>query len=313
MQWGTSNHVPHFLIMQLPLRLILLAAGIVYCLLSGWFIQSEKTQLLWMIITFILLGIPHGALDIYIEAGLDQQKDNRQIFLRYVLQAGLFIFIWYWKPIIALIIFILITAFHFGEIDWIGNAKDRLKKITYFTLGLCWITLLLSLHVDTALNVFDSITRNQINQEAWLQWAKIVYPVSIAGMVIMYGFLFIKKSTYFRESQYWWIALLQQTVLFLLAHLTPLWIFFAFYFGIWHSILSLDKIRSHLKLGSERKDWLFLLKKAMPFSVMAWIGILYFIFLTVKSTDTTGMLSLVFIGLAVLTVPHLQVFTKLNR
>jgi uncharacterized membrane protein len=51
----------------------------------------------------------------------------------------------------------------------------------------------------------------------------------------------------------------------------------------------------------------------MPFSAMAWIGILYFIFLTVKSTDPTGMLSLVFIGLAVLTVPHLQVFTKLNK
>ena len=263
MQRGDVLTRPPFLNMQLKLRFIVLTAGVLLCLLGDWFIQSEKTQLMWMIVTFILLGIPHGALDIYIEAGLDQQKDNRKIFLRYVLQAGLFIFIWYWKPVIALIIFILITAFHFGEIDWIGYAKDRLKKITYFTLGLCWITLLLSLHVDTALNVFDSITRNQINQEAWLQWAKIVYPVSIAGMVIMYGFLFIKKSTYFRESQYWWIALLQQTVLFLLAHLTPLWIFFAFYFGIWHSILSLDKIRSHLKLGSERKDWLFLLKKAI--------------------------------------------------
>jgi Brp/Blh family beta-carotene 15,15'-monooxygenase len=266
-----------------------------------------------MILTFILLGIPHGSLDIYIEAGLDQQKDNRKIFVRYVLQAGLFIFIWYWKPIIALIIFILITAFHFGEIDWIGYSNDRIKKLIYFTLGLCWITLLLSLHVDTALNVFDSITRKQINAEAWLQWAKVIYPVSIAGMGIIYGFLYFKRSTYFLWPQYWWIALLQQTVLFILAHQTPLWIFFAFYFGIWHSILSLDKIRSHLNLGSEWKDWLFLLKKAMPFSVMAWIGILYFMFLTVKSTDTTGMLSLVFIGLAVLTVPHLQVFTKLNK
>lgn len=313
MQRGTRKIVPLFLNMQLTLRFILLAAGALFCLLGDWLIQSERTQLVWMIVTFILLGIPHGALDIYIEAGLDQQKDNRKIFLRYVLQASLFIFTWYWKPVIALIIFILITAFHFGEIDWIGYSNDRVKKLIYFTLGLCWITLLLSLHVDTALNVFDSITRNQINQEAWLTLAKIIYPVSIAGMVIMYGFLFIKKSTYFRESQYWWIALLQQLVLFILAHLTPLWIFFAFYFGIWHSILSLDKIRSHLSLGSERKDWLFLLKKAMPFSVMAWIGILYFIFLTVKSTDTTGILSLIFIGLSVLTVPHLQVFTKLNK
>ena len=41
--------------------------------------------------------------------------------------------------------------------------------------------------------------------------------------------------------------------------------------------------------------------------------ILFFLFLTVKSNDLAGMLSLVFIGLAVLTIPHLHVFTKLNK
>lgn len=313
MQWGTSNHVPHFLIMQLPLRFILLAAGILFCSLSSWLIPAENSQLVWMIATFILLGIPHGALDIYIEAGLDPHKDNRKIFLRYVLQAGLYVFIWYWKPAIALLLFILITAFHFGEIDWIGYTNSRIKKVVYFTLGLSWIVFLLSLHVKTALAIFDSITRNQINEKVFLQCAEILYPVSIVGMMLLYGFLFYKRSTYFLWPQYWLIAVTQQITLFILAHVTPLWIFFAFYFGIWHSILSLDKIRTHLKLGATFQQWLFLLKKAMPFSVMAWIGILYFIFLTVKSTDTSGMLSLIFIGLAVLTVPHLQVFTKLHK
>lgn len=266
-----------------------------------------------MVLTFILLGVPHGALDIYVEAGLDERKDNRKIFIRYVIQAGLYIFLWYWQPAIALFIFILITAFHFGEIDWIGYASDRVKKTIYFGLGLCWIIFLLSLHIKTALDIFDSITRSQVNPEKFLTWANFLYPGSIAGMILIYIFLFYKRSTYFLWPQYWLIAIVQQVLLFTLAHFTPLWIFFAFYFGIWHSILSLDKIRAHLKLSSSWKDWLFLLKKAMPFSVMAWIVILYFIFLTVKSTDTAGILSLVFIGLAVLTVPHLQVFTKLNK
>lgn len=299
--------------MQLPLRFILLFTGILFCTLSQWLFQEESTQLVYMVVTFVLFGIPHGALDIYLEAGLDQRKDNRKIFIRYVLQAGLYVFIWYWNPAIALLLFILITAFHFGEIDWIGYTNDRTKKVIYFSLGLCWIVFLLSLHVQTALSIFDSITRNQINEKAFLQWAEFLYPVSIAGMTLLYGFLFYKRSTYFLWPQYWLIAVVQQIILFVLAHVTPLWIFFAFYFGIWHSILSLDKIRTHLKLEATIQQWLFLLKKAMPFSVMAWIGILYFIFLTVKSTDTSGMLSLVFIGLAVLTVPHLQVFTKLNK
>jgi Brp/Blh family beta-carotene 15,15'-monooxygenase len=299
--------------MQFLLRFSLLLLGVFISILSNFFFVEERTQLIYMIIAFIVLGVPHGALDIYVEAGLDEQKDNRKIFIRYVIQAGLYIFLWYWQPAIALFIFILITAFHFGEIDWIGYANDQVKKIIYFVLGLCWIIFLLSLHVKTALDIFNSITRNQVNPEDFLNWANLLYPVSIAGMILIYGFLFFKRSTYFLLPQYWLIAVVQQVLLFVLAHVTPLWIFFAFYFGIWHSILSLDKIRSHLKLGATWNDWLFLLKKAMPFSMMAWIGILYFIFLTVKSTDTAGMLSLVFIGLAVLTVPHLQVFTKLNK
>ena len=299
--------------MQLTLRLFLLIAGIALCLLEQIFPMQEKSQLVLMVITFVLLGIPHGALDVYIEGGLDQQNDHRKIFLRYVFTAALYIALWFWKPGIALLIFILITAFHFGEIDWMGNTNNQAKKVVYFFLGLCWILLLLSRHVETALDVFESITRNQINQERFLNWGNVFYPVSLITMALIYGFLFFKRNDYFTWPQYWYLAALQQIILLVLAHTTSLWIFFAFYFGIWHSVLSLDKIRIHFKLNPSLRDWLFLLKKAMPFSAMAWIGILYFIFLTVKSTDPTGMLSLVFIGLAVLTIPHLQVFTKLNK
>lgn len=266
-----------------------------------------------MIFTFILLGVPHGSLDIYVEAGLDKNKDNRKIFLRYVLQAVAYILIWYWAPPLALLLFILITAFHFGEIDWIGHSTTGVQKTIYFFLGLCWIIFLLSLHVNTALDVFNAITRDRITSDIFLYWSKFLYPLSLMGMTLSYGFLFYKRSSYFSNPYLWGIAMLQQIILFVLAHFTPLWIFFAFYFGVWHSILSLDKIRAHLELNKSINSWIFLLKKALPFSVMAWIGILYFIFSTVKSTDTTGMLSLVFIGLAVLTVPHLQVFTKLKN
>jgi len=299
--------------MQLTLRIFLLIAGIALCLLEQIFPMQEKSQLVLMVLTFVLLGIPHGALDVYIEGGLDQQNDHRKIFLRYVFTAALYIALWFWKPGIALLIFILITAFHFGEIDWMGNTNNQAKKVVYFFLGLCWILLLLSRHVETALDVFESITRNQINQERFLNWGNVFYPVSLITMALIYGFLFFKRNDYFTWPQYWYLAALQQIILLVLAHTTSLWIFFAFYFGIWHSVLSLDKIRIHFKLNPSLRDWLFLLKKAMPFSAMAWIGILYFIFLTVKSTDPTGMLSLVFIGLAVLTIPHLQVFTKLNK
>ena len=92
-------------------------------------------------------------------------------------------------------------------------------------------------------------------------------------LLMLFGYLFYKKEQFFSWPQYWYIAALQQIILLTLAHTTTLWVFFAFYFGLWHSVLSLDKIRAHFKLQSNWQDWSFLLKKAMPFSAMAWIGI----------------------------------------
>jgi hypothetical protein len=45
---------------------------------------------------------------------------------------------------------------------------------------------------------------------------------------------------------------------------------------------------------------------------MAWIGILYIIFAAYNSKDTSGIFTLLFISLAVLALPHLQVFTRLK-
>lgn len=304
---------PPFLFMQFSLRFYLLLSGACITLLSHWFPLDEKYQLIFMVASFVVFGIPHGALDLYIEEGFDEKADLRKVFFRYILFSALYIGLWYLNPAAALVIFIVITAFHFGEIDWIGRTRGGIKKILYFLLGLCWILFLLSHHVNEALRIFESITRYNINKTLFLEWAEILFPFSLAGMLSLFVFFFFKKDEYFAGGRLWYFAAGQQLALVLMALFTPLWIFFAFYFGIWHSLLSLDKIRFHFKLNSTLHDWLFLLRKALPFSVLAWIGILYFIFLTVSSTDAAGMLSLVFIGLAVLTVPHLQVFTKLNR
>lgn len=299
--------------MQLQLRLSLLVAGVSLTLLTWCIPMSENHQLLFMVISFVLFGIPHGALDISIEEELQKKANTKKIFLQYVALAFFYIFLWYILPILALILFLLVTAFHFGEIDWIGTKKGHTATGIYFLLGLSWILLLLSYHAGTALGIFSSITRKQLDQDMLMDLARIIFPVSLSLLIATYGFLFIRRQQFFISPVQWYLSTLQTAILLTLALITPLWIFFAFYFGIWHSLLSLDKIRTCFGLKFTVKDWLLLLKKALPFSVMAWIGIIYFILLTQKSSDGNGILSLVFIGLAVLTGPHLLVFTKLSK
>jgi hypothetical protein len=66
-------------------------------------------------------------------------------------------------------------------------------------------------------------------------------------------------------------------------------------------------------MADNLESWIFLLKKALPFSIMAWMGMLFVMFAFYSSTQTTSLITLVFITLSVLTLPHLQVFTKLRN
>jgi len=299
--------------MRIYLRIILLIVGTVITLFCNWFPVSEKNQLIFMLASFVIFGIPHGALDLYIEEGLEEGRDLRRVFFRYIIFATLYIGIWYLNPAIALLIFIFITAFHFGEIDWIGHTEGVMKKICYFLLGLCWILFLLSRHVNEALQIFESITRYNVDKKLFLNLAGIILPISLLVILCLFILFYIKNSYFFFSRQLCYFLTIQQALMIGMAYVTPLWIFFAFYFGIWHSILSLNKIRVYFNLNANFKDSFFLLKKALPFSVLAWIGILFFILLTMGRNDSSGVLSLIFIGLAVLTVPHLHVFNKLNR
>jgi Brp/Blh family beta-carotene 15,15'-monooxygenase len=266
-----------------------------------------------MLITFLIFGVPHGSLDLFIEGGMDEKKDKRKVFFRYVATVAVYGLVWYVLPEFALIVFIMITAFHFGEIDWVGEGSKLLNKSKYFVLGMCWILFLLSSHLQEALNVFDAITRRQVEKTVFIDLAQSAYVFSIAGMLGMFVFLYFDRRNAYSDPRLFYFALIQHLFLFILSNVMPLWFFFAFYFGIWHSVLSLDKIRKYIGMGNTLPQWMKLIKLSLPFSVLAWIGIVYFILLTSKMDDKAGMLSIVFIGLSVLTLPHLQIFTKLNK
>ncbi|MFM2440028.1 MAG: Beta-carotene 15,15-dioxygenase, partial [Bacteroidota bacterium] len=142
--------------------------------------------------------------------------------------------------------------------------------------------------------------------------AKILYPISIVLLFVVNIILFFFKSYFFDTNKDYYFSLLQLAVLSLLNIFLPLWICFSFYFGIWHSLLSFDKIRLNFAIANSFQGWKQLLIKAAPFSIMAWIGILYIIFAAYNSKDSAGIFTLLFISLAVLALPHLQVFTRLK-
>jgi len=299
--------------MQIKLRGYLLLFAIVLYLVELVFHFNTGTQISFLIFILILFGVPHGALDLYIDQHLTQNKSNQNIFLlKYIGNILLYALVWYFLPIAALIIFILITSYHFGEIDWMGKSNTWLHKFVYTLLGFAWILFLLTKNIHFALDVFLTMGRSSIHKEPLIQLAAEIYPFTLVTLLLIHLVLFFTKNYFFTSPKYYYYSLAQVAILIIFVLYMPLWISFAFYFGFWHSLLSFDKIRLSFEIPNTLKGWGGLLFKSAPFSVMAWFGFAYITFLTLNSKDSSGIFTLLFISLSVLALPHLQVFTKLK-
>lgn len=310
---GVKQFAP-FLYMQLKLRFILLLFGLLLAVLSNYLIVADADQFKWLIGTMILFGVPHGALDLYIEGKniySTEQKD-RSILLKYLLNILAYALLWYISPLIALCFFIFITAFHFGEIDWIGKSDSWLHKGAYFIIGLSWIVYFLSVNVQSALKIFVYLGSSNVSEQKWVDLAADVSPVALVTMIFLHVLFIIKANYFYHQSSHAWMAIIQLLVLLFICHYSSLWIGFGFYFGLWHSLLSFDKIRKSFSMPDTIGSWAHLLKQALPFSLMAWVGMLFVMFMFYNSQNATSLVSLLFITLSVLTLPHLQVFTKLK-
>jgi hypothetical protein len=299
--------------MQIKLRLYLILFAFILFLIDSAFALNNSTQISFLIVVLILFGVPHGALDLYIDQYLHKSESNQKIFLlKYIANIIGYALVWYFFPVAALIIFILITAYHFGEIDWLGKTEKLVHKIAYSIIGLLWILLLLSKNINFALQIFIRMERSAFNENQLIALAHKIYPLTLDGLVVMYLILFFFKEHFFSKSTYYYYSIIQQLTLIIFAFYMPLWLCFAFYFGFWHSLLSFDKIRITFSMPNDFHGWKSLLVKAAPFSIMAWFGFIYITFLTLNSKDASGIFTLLFISLSVLALPHLQIFTKIK-
>ena len=312
---GQEFSCPIFLIiiMQIKLRGYLLLFALILFIIDTICQFSINTQISFLIFILILFGVPHGALDLYIDQHLHPSEKGQKVFLiKYLANILAYALVWYFFPIAALIIFILITAFHFGEIDWMGKTHLLAHKIIYTLLGFAWILFMLTKNINFALDVFLTMGRSSIKKEGIIALAHTLYPVSILSILGLHLVLFFFKNIFFEKSSHYYYSILQAAVLISFVLFMPLWLSFAFYFGFWHSLLSFDKIRINFEVSNTFKGWSSLLFKAAPFSIVAWFGFAYITFLTLNSKDASGVFTLLFISLSVLALPHLQVFTKLK-
>jgi len=278
-----------------------------------------KVQLMYFAIMIGATGIPHGALDHIIAktSAISSGKgfSIQQFLGRYVIAILLYSASWIFFPGISLVIFLLISAWHFGETD-LSNADDtipwNLSRLLWGSLVL--MIILLSHFEETTLVVLRITHSAEIAQKTMehLSTNGLYYFTVVASLFLAVTTFAYKKNNIKISLQY---TINLAAILVLCAKL-PLLPAFALYFGGWHAIKSFEIIFTFLHDAKEEmaNKPLTMWKNALPMTFLAAFGFIFMAFIWNGTGMKMDPLPAIFIFLSIITLPHLDVMDKLiNR
>ena len=297
-------------------RKYLLISGLLLTLIAKLVVIGEEAQLYFLIVSIILTGVPHGSLDFFIQRQSlinSNQKVSIYLFLtKYLFSMLCYGIVWWLFPTLALVVFITMSAYHFGEIDWPLRSNTKLDSAMYTVYGFLLISFILTSHISSAAPILEIIVQKKFTIAFWLKWGTLLFPYCCALLSLNIFILFYLHAYLRWDRAVLHQFVLQTVLLVFIIYELPLYLSFGFYFGVWHSLISFNLIRRQLKLTNDLPGWISMVKKAIPFTTIAWVAILVLIVVSGMFQTKWLILSNIFVGIAILTLPHLQVFTKIK-
>ncbi len=249
----------------------------------------------------LTLGILHGANDLKLLQNMRFMRTKSQRFLVYVLTVFLFSLILYHFPLIALLLFVLFSCYHFGEQQWAHRFQSRTtsSQFFYFVYGAFLFSILFWSHLEQTQFIIEELSGLSISASYFQSMTYI-----FTGLCLLFLlFQFSAAKTLVVD------VVLQSVLLLVLFWTTNLIVSFGTYFIIWHSWPSLqDQTQT---LYNKPNAYFSYIKDAFPYWMISILGLsLFFIY-----NEQIGLnpLALFFAFLAAITFPHVLVIFGLNQ
>ena len=218
---------------------------------------------------FILsFGIPHGAID-HVLFFKKRSMTKLKFYILYIGLIVLFVLFWWKFPLISFLFFLILSAFHFGESQFV-DAKFKLRNFNPL-LFLFWGLALLATLMYYNINELASIT-------AYFQDTKdfaVVYKKDL----FFYFFVITNITTltlilyFFIKNQMSKRRLSSELFLIALIHLTfflfPFIIGFTLYFVVLHSIRVMNQEYLFLKSEDSNFSMIDFFKLLLPYSILS--------------------------------------------
>lgn len=242
----------------------------------------------------LALGVPHGAADqlLHLATARTHHRTTRVFAAYYVLALGAYTLLWYYFPILALLGFVLLSVYHFGQTRG-GTIPDQL------IWGAFYLGFPILVHYGEARPIVEGIIGQSLQLPGWLPRTGAVVLAVLAAL-----------NAHLRNSRELWMDL---GVLLCLYLSTDLLLGFAVYFLLWHSLpASLDQyafVRDRLSGGQLRAY----LRQLLPVTLagLACLALAYA--LLFARSDTAPLFSRIFVMISLITLPHAVLVDRIYR
>ncbi|MEN8839015.1 MAG: beta-carotene 15,15'-dioxygenase, Brp/Blh family [Wenyingzhuangia sp.] len=235
-----------------------------------------------LIFGFFTIGLAHGALDHIIKLKKISPSSVIKFSVLYLFKAMAYGIIWYFFPEIALLGFIIYSAFHFGQADF--KEWQIKNKFSSFIWGFIVLSIILIFHIDETITILSQIPRfsNELIKE-----------INQTNTLILTQFLTLISGV-FLGFQYKSKGIAISLIYLILSSFLPLLVGFGIYFTFQHSKNGWKHLKQGLGYSSTK---LFLL--SVPFSLLA-----AFSFVLAFFGLNTNQWGIFFIILSCLSLPH---------
>jgi Brp/Blh family beta-carotene 15,15'-monooxygenase len=246
---------------------------------------------LWIFFAAVMvLGLPHGAFDGVIARRVlesDRVHFRFPIVPAYLILGACAAFFWILFPTFALVMFLLISAWHFGD-DF-----DASSKVERLNAGLLLLTAPVITQGSEVASIYQMLGANSAG---WL-----VNIQAFASVAILCAVLLLHES---RRTQ----MLIMLSVMLATAYLLGPLVYFLIYFCFFHSPMHTLRVLDAFTFA--RGDTLEVCVFALG-AMLVVSGVVLFTYTSGMPLEES-MLRTIFIGLAALTVPHMLIVESLN-
>lgn len=269
-----------------------------------------------LFISVVLIGIPHGAIDHIVAADIygfqKRLQDHLVFYSSYLLVMLLVGLLWIFFPLAGMIFFLLISIYHFGQADMMAlmKGKTALSQSFAWIRGVMIIGLIIFPHADISLPIIEAAIRTSPD------WFSVLYENALSisiFIVAAYLTLTLIASQVEKLNLLPKRFLLESLLLMGLLLFTHPLIGFAIYFALWHSAGHVIEMMDFFRSKGRSLKIIGFYKLALPFTIISLVGLVLLFYLQQALAIGEEMISLLFILISVLTLPHMFVVDQMFK